>query len=121
VNPLYEDETKHIFTDGSNILVIDVATMYLYDLDCGGIKMFHVFSEDQRQAREIVEALEMVPICRCHRPPVRFVDKNTPDPVQQTIANIFVGLGTCRSVEDVKLMLEHMASQEEMRDLGQVL
>lgn len=118
---LYESNHHRVFTDETNLLIIDVDTLYLYCLQCGGIKTFHLFLEEQREARAIVESVEQVPLCRCYRPHVRLVDRDTPDPVQQAIANIFVGLGSCRSVEDVRLMLEHMASQEEMRDLGQLL
>lgn len=118
---LFASGDTQVFTDGESLLIADPAAIYLYHIACGGCKMFHLLSCGGKEAQEIVDSLELSPLCRCYRPPVRFVNKNTPDPVQQTLANVFVGLGTCRSLEDVKLMLEEMASREEMRDLGQVL
>ena len=121
MKPLFDDGTTRIWTDGESLLIADSAAIYLYHVACGGVKMFHLLCCGGKEAQEIVGSLEMNPLCRCYRPPVRFIGKSTPDPVQQTLANVFVGLGTCQSVADVKLMLEEMASREEMRDLGQVL
>lgn len=120
---LHESNHHRVFTDETNmnLLIADVDTLYLYCLQCGGIKTFHLFLEERREVRAIMESVEMVPICRCFRPNVRLVDRDAKDPVQQTIANIFVGLGSCQSVEDVRLMLEEMASREEMRDTDRQL
>jgi hypothetical protein len=115
-----------VFTDGESLLIADPAAIYLYHVACGGVKMFHLLCCGGKEAQEIVDSLEMTPLCRCYRPPVRFVGTSTPDPVQQTLANVFVGLGTCPSLkgvalDEVRLMLEEMASREEMRELGQML
>lgn len=128
MNLLYGDDYKQVFADNTNLLTIDADTLYLYCLQCGGIKLFHVFNENKQEAHALVESLEMVPLCRCYRPKVRFVDKDVKDPVQQVLANVFVGLGTCKryrgnliSVEDARLMVEELASREEMHTTEQLL
>lgn len=119
MNLLYGDDTKRIFASSSNLLTIEADALYLYCQRCGGIKMFHVFNE-AKETRTLVEALEMVPLCRCNRPkPMRIIGGQEKDPVQQALANVFVGLGSCRSLEDARLMIEEMASREEMRDMAE--
>ena len=123
---LFDDATTRMWTDGESLLMADTEAVYLYHLACGGIKMFHLLCGGGKEAREIVDSLELSPLCRCYRPPVRFINKSTPDPVQQTLANVFVGLGTCPSLkgpalDEVRLMLEEMASREEMSSMEQVL
>ncbi len=124
---LYGDDSKRVFADGSSLLTIESDTLYLYCLRCGGIRMFHIFNEN-KEARSIVESLEMVPLCRCNSPKVRFARGQGKDPVQQVLANVFVGLGTCKqdrlgfiSLEDARLMVEELASREEMSRTEQLL
>jgi hypothetical protein len=112
---LFNEGITRIWADDENLLIADCSAVYLYHLLCGGVKMFHLLSSGG------VDSLEMTPLCRCHRSYVRFVERSMPDPVQQTLANVFVGLGSCRSVDDVRLMLEEMASREEMQNVEQAL
>ena len=121
MKPLYESNHHQVFTDEANLLIIDADTLYLYCLYCGGIKTFHLFLEERREARAIVESVELVPLCHCHRPKIRPINRLDKDPVQQALANVFVGLGSCRSLADARLMVEEMASREEMRDVEQML
>jgi hypothetical protein len=121
VKLLLDDGTTRIFTDGENLLVTDPAAIYLYHVHCGGVKMFHLLYGSRQEAQELVESLDMTPLCRCYRPKVRFVDRHEKDPVQQVLANVFIGLGTCRSLEDARLMVEELASREEMHSTEQLL
>jgi len=103
--------STHILADSDNLLVDDGEVVYIYHLTCGGLKMAHSYRqtdtavqyEDHRMIRSVITP------CRCHR----MQEKDT---VQQLLANIYVSLGACKTIEDARLMIKEFASREEMRE-----
>jgi hypothetical protein len=105
------DQTQ-IYDDQENLTIIDHDACYLYHKYCGGLLMAHplappetamVFREMHEVARSTIRS------CQCFSKPQK-------DNTQQLLANIYVSLGACKTIEDARIMIKEFASQEEMRE-----
>lgn len=115
VNPA--NETK-IYDDTETMTIIDQDACYLYHKYCGGLLMVHPlvlptkperFRETQMLVRGIIR------LCRCVQPAPEETYTT-----RQLLAEMYIALAQCHTMEDVRLMVKEMASREEMRESQQL-
>lgn len=101
-----------IYDDQETLTIIDQDACYLYHKYCGGLLMAHPLApaETAMMFREMQEvARSTIRLCQCFGRPQK-------DNTQQLLANIYVSLGACKTIEDARIMIKEFASREEMRE-----
>lgn len=103
-----------IYDDTETMTIIDHDACYLYHKYCGGLLMVHPLvlptkPERFRETRMLVRGI--VRLCRCVQPAVEETYTT-----RQLLADMYIALAQCHSMEDVRLMVKEMASREEMRE-----
>lgn len=105
-------DQAQIYDDQETLTIIDQDACYLYHKYCGGLLMAHPLApvETAMMFREMHEvARSTIRSCQCF-------GKAKKDTSQQLLANIYVSLGACKTIEDARLMIKEFASREEMRE-----
>lgn len=107
------DAKTQIYTDSLTITVVEEDMCYVYHKPCLGLALVHPLDvagliADYREKREMTR--HTIRACHC------FSEPSPPVDIQQILANIYVSLGACRTIEDARMMMKELASRYEMAE-----
>lgn len=101
-----QDGSLQVYDEGRTLAVVEATSFSLYHKSCGGLLASHGSAQN------------LAPACACPRR-----SSSKPDhhqvarrAVQQALADVYVRLGVCQSIDDVRKVIQAIAAKDEMRD-----